>query len=88
LCRDRRSELSRKLWSARELASYLGVTERSVRRWQREGRLRPVRFAGTVRFTQEAVQALIGPENGETPDATGVSQKTGPGAGGGSQGAA
>src|SRR2546430_11781963 len=66
--RSRRTDLPARLLSAREVAHYVGVTERTVRRWQAEGRLVPIRLStGTVRFTRAALDALIGPVDETRP---------------------
>ena len=38
------------LWSVADVAEYLGVTERTVRTWQRRHRLPYLKIGGTVRF--------------------------------------
>ena len=53
-----------RLLSARQVAEYVGVDVRTVRRWEAEGVLPAVRLTtGTVRFTLEAVEMLLGAEN-------------------------
>lgn len=43
--------LPEKLWTVADVADYLGVSERTVRTWQRTRRLPCVRIGGTIRFT-------------------------------------
>jgi excisionase family DNA binding protein len=55
-----RSDQPPGLLSVREVAAYLGVSERTVRRWEGEGRLVSLRLStGTIRFTRAAVTSLI-----------------------------
>jgi excisionase family DNA binding protein len=64
----RRSDLPPRLLSARQVAEYVGVDVRTVRRWEAEGLLPAVRLTtGTVRFTPEAVELLVGTENTSSP---------------------
>ena len=42
--------LPEKLWTVAEVAEFLGVTERTVRTWQRSHRLPFLKIGGTVRF--------------------------------------
>lgn len=42
--------LPEKLWTVADVAEYLGVSERTVRTWQRTRRLPCLRIGGTVRF--------------------------------------
>lgn len=44
-----------------DVARVCGVTERTVRRWLREGRLPATRLAGRVRIPRHAVQELAAP---------------------------
>ena len=62
------------LLTVREVAQRLSLSDVTVRRWIRCGRLRPVRFGRAVRLTEEDVAALVrrgisanddeGPEDG------------------------
>lgn len=42
--------MDKKLYTAKELSAVLGVSEDTVWRWGREGKLRTVRIGRTVRF--------------------------------------
>jgi excisionase family DNA binding protein len=48
-----------KLWTVTDVAEYLGVTERTVRTWQRTRRLPYIRIGGTIRFSQREVEAWV-----------------------------
>jgi excisionase family DNA binding protein len=45
------------LWTVADVASYLGVSERTVRVWQTHGRIPFVKIGGTVRFNREDLVA-------------------------------
>ncbi len=47
--------------TVQDVARICGVTERTVRRWLREGRLPATRLAGRVRIPRHAVQELAAP---------------------------
>jgi len=56
----------RPLLTAREVGAFIGVSTKTVRRWEREGRLPAVRVtAHTVRFRRSDVEALTDPPERE-----------------------
>jgi excisionase family DNA binding protein len=54
-----------------EVASLLGVTQATVYRWVRGGRLRAVTVGGQLRIPPAEIQSFLGPEAGALPDAPG-----------------
>lgn len=48
------------LMSQTEVAEFFGVTTRTVRTWDRQGELHPIRIAGTLRYRRSEVEALAG----------------------------
>ncbi len=50
-----------------EVARVCGVTERTVRRWLREGRLPALRVGGRVRIPEHAVRELAAPYGAVDP---------------------
>lgn len=51
--------LPERLWTVADVAEYLGVTERTVRTWQRSQRLPYLKIGGTVRFRLTDVRSWI-----------------------------
>lgn len=47
------------LWSARQVATRLGVSVDTVRRMTRKGELHPIRLGRTVRYRPEEIEAVI-----------------------------
>ena len=43
-------EPAEQLLTSKELADYLGVSARTIRRWHAEGRIKAIRIGRTVRF--------------------------------------
>ena len=44
----------------REVATYFGVTERTISRWEKEGKLDTVKLGGrTVRYREETIMDLV-----------------------------
>lgn len=59
-----RSDLPSRLLSAAEVAEFMGVTVRTVRRWQSEGRIAPIRLStGTIRFAPSSIETLFGDDS-------------------------
>lgn len=54
-----------KLLTPAEVAVTFGVTEATVLRWHREGRLASVKIGQQVRFTAEAVDSLLDASGGK-----------------------
>jgi excisionase family DNA binding protein len=51
--------------SAKEVAALLGISKRTLLRWIQVGRVRPVRFGRTLRFSQnQLVQEIEMQEHG------------------------
>lgn len=44
------SQADDQLLTTKQLAEYLGVSERTIRRWCAEGRIKSIRIGRTVRF--------------------------------------
>jgi predicted DNA-binding transcriptional regulator AlpA len=60
------------LLSQAAVAAFFGVTTRTIRTWQRDGHLHPVRIGRTVRYRPSEVEALTGapmPPSEEASDA-------------------
>jgi len=53
------AEAPRRWYTAPEAAQYLGVSEPTIFRWMRDGRLSFLKIGGSLRFTQEGLDALI-----------------------------
>lgn len=47
------------LMTAKEVAEYLGTTTRTLRRWAKEGRLRPIPLGSGIRFLVADVLRLV-----------------------------
>lgn len=47
------------LLTAREVATLLKVSRRTLERWEKAEKLIPIRVAGNVRYRQQDVRALI-----------------------------
>jgi excisionase family DNA binding protein len=58
-------------------ARILGVTERTVRRWLREGRLAAVKVGGRVRISDTAIREAVAPYGSGSADAAGGTEPTG-----------
>ena len=56
----RRAPPDRLAYRAREVAEMLGVNERTVRTWLREGRLTRLKVGGATFVAADQVQALLG----------------------------
>lgn len=48
-----------RLWTVADVAEYIGVTERTVRTWQRTRRLPFLRIGGAVRFREVDVVSWV-----------------------------
>jgi len=55
------------LLTAEEAAKVLGVTVRTVRQYIRSGKLAAAKFAGNVRTSLAAIEAMQQPMNGQSP---------------------
>jgi excisionase family DNA binding protein len=62
------------LMTPREAADALRCTERSIQRWQREGKLTAVRIGRWVRFRREDIEAMI-THGGARPAVAGAAQQ-------------
>jgi len=56
---DVTADASTRRYTVSEAAEYLGVSEPTIFRWMREGRLSFLKIGGSTRFTQEGLDALI-----------------------------
>ncbi len=52
-------ETPKRWYTVAEAAEYLGVSEPTIFRWMRDGRLSFLKIGGATRFTQEGLEALI-----------------------------
>ncbi|MCU0271096.1 MAG: helix-turn-helix domain-containing protein [Acidimicrobiales bacterium] len=48
-----------RLWTIADVAGHLGVSERTVRTWQRKYGLPHLRIGGTIRFRPEEIRAWV-----------------------------
>jgi len=53
------------MWTIKEIAKELKVTERSVRRWIKEGKLKALKIQGIIRVEPEEYQRFL---RDETPN--------------------
>jgi len=56
---DVTSEAPKRWYTIPEAAEYLGVSEPTIFRWMRDGRLSFLKIGGSTRFTQEGLDAVI-----------------------------
>ena len=54
-----KAKIANGLLNTRQVAEQLGVSPQTIARWERNGDLRSVRFAGTLRFTQQSIVDFI-----------------------------
>jgi excisionase family DNA binding protein len=47
------------LLNTRQVAARLGVSPQTIARWEKAGDLGSFRFAGTLRFSESAIEAFI-----------------------------
>jgi hypothetical protein len=66
------------LLRGREVASMVGVTERTIERWGQEGLLARVRIAGTTRYRRADVEALADPQRAKPASVAALINATSP----------
>lgn len=54
-----RIEIIRTHWSVQEIADYLRVSDRTIRRWIEDGTLRGMRFGGVYRIADADLREFI-----------------------------
>ncbi len=56
---DVSAEMPKHWYTVQEATEYLGVSQPTIFRWMRDGRLSFIKIGGATRFTQEMLDALI-----------------------------